>query len=65
MDHSFHKGTLPNLKLKLALFTLHDFTLYRRKSLFTVLIIWGECGAEYKLDILIYRNLQYFIMKQY
>lgn len=32
MNHSFYIGTLPNLKLRLALFPLHGFSLYRMEE---------------------------------
>lgn len=54
MDHSFHRGISPNLKLRLALFPLHKFSSYGRKSLFTLFIIWGEV-----LNLVLNINLTY------
>lgn len=43
MNRSFHMGLLPNLKLRLALFPLREFSLCKRKS--THFIIWAEVLA--------------------
>ena len=53
MNHSFHMGTLPNLKLRLPLFPSWELSLYRWSwHLSTLFIFWSD-----KVLILTYGNL--------